>query len=66
MDSVRHQKGCDISMSIKIPHCFKCNKCGLEIEYEKALEVECGQCEAEWEAIYEDENEKGEWLNGEY
>lgn len=54
-------------MSIKIPHCFKCNKCGLEIEYEKALEVECGKCEAEWEAIYEeDENEKGEWLNGEY
>lgn len=31
-------------MSFKIPHHFRCNKCGLEIEYEKALEVECGEC----------------------
>lgn len=52
-------------MSIKIPHCFKCNKCEIRIPYEKVLEMECGQCEADWEPIY-DEIKEGEWLNGEY
>jgi predicted RNA-binding Zn-ribbon protein involved in translation (DUF1610 family) len=29
---------------IEIPNLFKCTKCGLKIPYEKAGEMECGQC----------------------
>jgi hypothetical protein len=29
---------------IRIPDYFVCKKCGIHIEYEKASEMECGQC----------------------
>jgi hypothetical protein len=29
---------------MRIPDYFVCKKCGIHIEYEKASEMECGQC----------------------
>lgn len=44
---------------IRIPDYFVCKKCGIHIEYEKASEMECGQCLFDdWEAM--DNEEKGE------
>lgn len=37
---------------IQIPDYFKCMKCGIHIEYEKACVMECGQCVFEdWKPI---------------
>jgi hypothetical protein len=47
-----------------IPNYFKCTKCGIHIEYEKACEIECGRCLFEdWIGVtktYETKYEKGE------
>ncbi|MDR9794586.1 hypothetical protein GBG21_17000 [Aeribacillus pallidus] len=42
---------------IEIPSLFKCTKCGLKIPYEKAGEMECGQCSFEdWENGFKDKH----------
>lgn len=44
---------------MRIPDYFVCKKCGIHIEYEKASEMECGQCVFDdWEPM--NNGEKGE------